>query len=111
MAATTVTAFASRPTTTSPLVMRSFVPMRTRRRSALPMLAQVATCVALAAGYFKVAWSIVFSMRIGATVGSAITADRGVHSGDLLAIPIVLFGLISLFFATGFYARWERSAA
>lgn len=111
MAATTLTAHALRPASSGPLGVRSFVPQRPSRRPAAPMLLQVATCIALAFGYLRVAWSIVFSMRIGATVGSPLTADRGVHSGDLLAIPLVLFALIALYFATGFYARWERSAA
>lgn len=110
MAATTVTSFALRPATRSPLVSHGFTSTQIRRPSRLPMLAQVSTCVALALGYFKLAWSIVFSMRIGDTVGS-LTADRGVHSGDLLALPLLAFGIVALVFATGFYARWERRAA
>lgn len=41
------------------------------------------------------AWTIVFVLRIGPAIGT-IDADagRGVHSGDVLAIPLVVAALV-----------------
>lgn len=56
--------------------------------------------------YIAVAWTIVFTLRIGPVVGTIdATAGRGVHSGDMLAIPLVLMGLFLFGEGTVFLQR------
>lgn len=56
-----------------------------------------AACVAMAAAYFWLAWQIVFVWRIGPIVGTiSESSNRGVHSGDVMALPLVALGVITL---------------
>lgn len=54
----------------------------------------------MAAGYFAIAFHIVFSMRIGPTAVTVSEANGwGAHTGDALALPVALLGVLSLVFA------------
>lgn len=68
---------------------------------------------AMAAGYAVVAWHIVLVARIGpvaAVVDSA--GGRGIHTGDLLALPVGAAGLASLLGAVWtFHLAEERRHA
>lgn len=51
---------------------------------------------AMATLYFWLAYHIVFSMRIGPIIGSIDEgAGIGVHSGDILAVPLALLGFVT----------------
>lgn len=54
-----------------------------------------AGCFGLTMLYFAMAWTVVFTMRLGPVIGVVdASAGRGVHAGDLLAIPLVLMGMV-----------------
>ena len=60
-------------------------------RSRTQALIATVVCFAACAGYLAVAWTTLFQARIGpimATVDAG--SGRGVHTGDLLALPMVV---------------------
>ena len=70
--------------------------MRTRSQAVIATV----VCFAACAGYLVVAWATLFQARIGPIVATVDAgAGRGVHSGDLLALPMV--ALAGLMFVLG----------
>lgn len=63
-------------------------------RSTAELLRPVAR-FALTAVCLVQAWAVVFVLQLGPVVGTIdARAGRGVHSGDLLAVPLVLAALV-----------------
>lgn len=51
-------------------------------------------CFALTAVHLALAWIIVFSLKIGPVIATVdASAGRGVHAGDLLAVPLACLAL------------------
>lgn len=52
-------------------------------------------CFVLTAVCMAQAWAIVFVLKIGPVIGTIdARAGRGVHSGDLMAVPLVFAALV-----------------
>lgn len=68
---------------------------------------------AMAVGYALVAWHIVFVARIGPVAAVIDEAGgHGIHTGDLLALPVLAAGLLSLVGAVWtFHVAEERRQA
>lgn len=69
-----------------------------RRGEASRLVTTIAGVGALAAAgaYYVYAYAVVFVYRIGPTTVSLSEANGwGVHTGDALALPLVLMGLVS----------------
>jgi hypothetical protein len=70
-------------------------------------IAAAITAFVACAAYLVVAWVIVFEARIGPVTATLDeSAGRGVHAGDLLALPMI--GLSALMFVLG-TAACERA--
>jgi hypothetical protein len=64
----------------------------------------------MAVGYFVFAFHLVFSMRLGPTAVTLLPG-RGVHTGDLLAVPTALLGGVFLLLAVASFERALRPPA
>lgn len=81
------------------------------QRNLLPSAARSAiglvACSSLALAYAAAAWHIVFTARIGRVVATIDeSAGRGLHAGDILAIPLLLLAGLCAFLAVASYGRW-----
>jgi hypothetical protein len=81
---------------------RTGTPTSVRRAGALTALV---ACIAIAGGYFGVAYHVVFQSHIGYTVAET-GPTHGINSGDMFALPFVLLTALCLTFAVYFYAEF-----
>lgn len=94
-------------TTTSRTATSPAARPRPTRRSSTAATLQLSVAIAVAAAYLVAAFHQVFTLRSGPVVAS-LTAEHGIHRGDLLALPMVGFAALVVVLAIGGCARAER---
>lgn len=86
--------FAGKVDRTAPVAAAAKGPSLVRTIATRSAIAVVTA--AMSTLYFWLAYHIVFTMRIGPVIGVVNAAsDMGIHSGDILAIPLALLGIVT----------------